>query len=157
VGDPPVQPGTIGERLISNSVTPYLRTRVAVDGGQLRLDYWRIALGLAPGRRVRVTVPLEDVVEVRVAASVHLDRLVVGVALATVGVLVHGPTAVMIAVRVVALAMLLVGVTACLRVRTTSRRDDAPICLREVPRARRLAELIGVRAAGSGGPAPISG
>jgi len=128
--------------MVSNTVTAYVFTTVQVGEDDVVLDYRRTMLGVVPARRVCVRVPRTDIVDARVAASVHLDRLAVGV-VAIAGAVMAGSPAVGVGLGVVGLMFVLISVVAVLRVTTRSRRYDAPICLREIATGRRLSALIG--------------
>jgi hypothetical protein len=146
MGEEAGRPAAIVVRLLANSVTPYLFSRVQVGVEDVRLDYRLTVLGVLPAHEVRVRVPFADVADARVAPSVHLDRLAVGAVLIVLGAVLDLWVAVRRGLAVIGLVFVVLGVVACLRLTTRSGfRYDAPICLREIRRGDRVCALIRAR------------
>jgi hypothetical protein len=146
VGEEAGRPAATVERLLANTVTPYLFSTVQVGVDDVRLDYRSTVLGVVPAHKVRVLVPLADVADARVAPSVHLDRLAVGAVLIVLGAVLDLWVPVRSGLAVIGLVFVVLSVVACLRLTTRSgRRYDAPICLREIRRGDRLCALIRAR------------
>jgi hypothetical protein len=114
--------------VLTNSLTPWLRSRFTVRVDGLQADVPRTLLGLVSSGRRRVTIPLERIADVRVAMALQPVRVVTCVLLLVGGLAVPGPARV---------ALLLVGIwlvplsyIAVLRVDVRgARRERFPICV----------------------------
>ena len=129
--------------LLTNSLTPWFRTRVDIADGVLRLDAPKAALGIVPTGRARASMPVADVAEAHVGWRTHPERFAVAVMLLVGTALLDPPR--WLAVAVVALAVWLI-VLSRIAVLVIDARDGRswalPICVLARERARHVAERI---------------
>jgi hypothetical protein len=119
-GPPPVT-------IPTNSVTPYLRTRIELTDVALRATGPRTLLGIVPVGRRELEVALADLLDVRVTMTLRWERLLLAVALLAGAVLASG------VLRLLPLALALwllpLSYVAALRIESRQARHDVPICL----------------------------
>jgi hypothetical protein len=128
--------------LMTNSLTPWLRTRLDVDGEQLVLDAPRAVVGLVPTGRVRRTVALRDVLAIEVGWQVVPIRVGVVVLLAAAAALLDPPSWLGVGLVVASAWIALLSVVATLRIRLRDGRIVTPICAFQRRRARRIGERV---------------
>lgn len=129
--------------LMTNSLTPWLRTYLDVDGGDLTLDEPRTALGIVPTGRTRHAVALNDVTSIEVTWRSYPGRAAVALLLLGVAALLAPPTWLAVAFVVVAVWLIMLSFVAAMRVDLCDRRPlVVPICVFQRRRARRIAERV---------------
>lgn len=115
--------------VLTNSLTPWLRSRFTLRSDGLHADVPRAVLGILPVGRRRVRVPLERISGVEVAMALRLERALACLALLTVALVgATGP------IRLVLLALTLwlvpLSYVAVLQVDVRgARRQRFPVCV----------------------------
>jgi hypothetical protein len=115
--------------VLTNSLTPWLRSRFTLREDGLHADVPRALLGLVPAGRRRVRLPLERIDDIRVSMALYPDRALVCSLLLVGAVVVTGPGR--IALLALGLVLLPLSYVAVLRVdlRDVARRERFPICV----------------------------
>ncbi len=129
--------------LLTNVLTPWLRTRIDVTGGVVTLDAPRAILGILPIGRDRTTIPIGRVETVRIGWRAVPARLALSAALVAAAIVADPPRWLAVALLALGAALLFLGAITVLRV--TDRQGpvlDLPICFFARPRARRVAARL---------------
>ncbi|NNC93085.1 MAG: hypothetical protein HKN80_11420 [Acidimicrobiia bacterium] len=132
--------------LITNGVSWYLRSRLTVDRGQIEGTTPRTILGLVPVGKSRFIIDLSDLTDVRIATKLNPDRMIVATILGLAAVLGgFGPVATLLC-TVGAIAFLLLGFIAVVRLAARDQPVVAvPVCLANLGRARRFISDVELR------------
>lgn len=131
--------------LLTNGVSWYLRSHLMIDRHNLEGTTPRTMLGLLPIGERRFAVNLRDV-RATLGTKLHPDRLLVALLLGLWGAFGGLGTAPRAIVIVGAVAFLLLGFIAAIRIEDQSSRPViVPVCLAHLPRARRFVTLVTVR------------
>lgn len=134
--------------ILTNGVTWYMRSRLAVDDRLMRVATPRTVLGFLPIGTKNFEVDLNEVRGASVGSRLYPERLVVAIGLALLAVLGDFSTVTTILLGVATLAMLLLSFIAVLRIEAKPERPFiVPVCLAHIPRARRVVAEIEERSA----------
>ncbi len=137
--------------LITNGVSWYLRSRLAVGRAGLTVATPRTVLGLVPVGTRRLEAPLGDVEAIALGVGIRLDRLAAAgllTAALVTGRLERLPA---VFVGVGAIALVLLGVHAAMKIRLVDRAGlDVPVCLAHLSRARRFIAGVESRLSAAG-------
>jgi hypothetical protein len=132
--------------LLTNGVSWYLRSFLAVDGVRISVTTPRIVLGLVSIGSRRFVVNLRDLRHISIATKLNPDRFAVAVGLGLASAfggfgLIFG-----ILFGVGAVAMLLLSFIAVVRIEERNEKArTVPVCLAHLPRARRFLADVELR------------
>jgi hypothetical protein len=125
--------------VLNNGLTPYLWAHLRLTDRTLTLRTRRTLLGVVPVGLVQRTWAVHDIRDIRVTSWVHVDRLVVFVAMLLLLLLGDLTGAWRIAAIVVAIAYVPLSLVAVLRIATADGVTRVPLCLLHIARGRRIA------------------
>lgn len=132
--------------LITNGVSWYLRSRLAVDREKLTVITPRTILGLVPIGTRRFAVGLPDLETVAIGSKLNPDRLAVAAGFGLAAAFGGLGTVGTLLCSVGAVAFLLLAVIAVLRIESSNHPPAAvPVCLAHLRRARRFIADIELR------------
>jgi hypothetical protein len=140
--------------LLTNGVSWYLWSSLAVDHRQLKVATPRTILGLVPIGKHRFTVDLRDLVALTIGTKLNPDRVFAAVVLALAAALGWFGTPGTVLCGVGALAFCLLGLIAVVRIEAHDRpARTVPVCLAHLPRARRFIAAVELRSMAAHRPA----
>ncbi len=132
--------------LLTNGVSWYLRSGLTVDQRQLRVTTPRTILGLIPVGKRRLAVDLLELSTVSLGTKLNPGRMIVAAALGLAAAFGGFGAIVTAACSVAAVAFLLLGFIAVVRIEERNRpASTVPVCLANLPRARRFIAEVELR------------
>ena len=129
--------------LNANSLTPWLHTRIDVDGAIVTVDAPRAVLGIVPIGRRRATFDVADVTGIDVGWRPFPARLVTAALAAGLVVTLDPATETTITLVVIAAWLAILSFVSVMRIqRRGARPIVVPICTLQRDRAHRIADRI---------------